>query len=56
MIGLFDNPCPTTSLSYPDAYRRAADPSAPEDFQPLDRAPTDRGITCANEPEMLPQK
>jgi hypothetical protein len=44
MIGLFDNPYPTTSISYPDAYRCAADPSQPEDFQLPDRAPTDPGF------------
>jgi hypothetical protein len=44
MIGLFDNPYPTTSMSYPEAYRHAADPSGPEDFQPPDRAPTDPGF------------
>lgn len=44
MIGLFDNPYPTTSISYPDVYRCAADPSQPEDFQLPDRAPTDPGF------------
>lgn len=34
----------TTSLSYPNAYRRTAEPSALEDFQSPDRAPTDPGF------------
>ena len=38
MISPFGNPYPTTLLSYPEAYRKAVEPSIPEDLLQPDRA------------------